>query len=484
MNVSTLEPPRVAWPPSLLPHPGHPAGGADRAVLPDLARVEALLARTSDVTGAPAGLELADVMRELDALALPTGSVVMISLPNGVRVLRWLFAALLTGHVPALVPPSTAAARWDEVTARFRPALVVGSPARLGGITGTPLEVAGTWAVRPAAAVRLHGPGQLILLTSGTSGAATGCLHDASALLHNADLHAEALGITGDDTLLVSLPVHYSFALVAQVFAALRTGAALALSRPPFSVPGYLEQLAAHRVTVSSLTPTLVKDLVAAGVGTPGTLRVLSVGGQALEPALTAALLAGRPGGELYLTYGLTEAGPRVATLAAHREPAHRYASLGRPLSGVGLSLRPDPSGGRELLVSSPTVYRERIGAAAPGCRRGALVAPGVLATGDLAELEDGYLFVRGRTTDFAVLRGEKVSLASVRRTAKSLEGVVHAATRIDPDGDAYRISLFVDGAAPPDAAGLRRRLNTLLSPHERPAEVEVLPAPADMLLK
>jgi len=45
------------------------------------------------------------------------------------------------------------------------------------------------------------------------------------------------------------------------------------------------------------------------------------VGGDSLAPEHVADLLRARPGRELYLTYGLTQAGARVSTLSAHAEP-------------------------------------------------------------------------------------------------------------------------------------------------------------------
>jgi acyl-CoA synthetase (AMP-forming)/AMP-acid ligase II len=451
----------------------------------DLDVIEKLIARTTDTGSEGDGRGLRQLVDELANLSLAPGSVVLISLGNGVRLLRTLFAAILAGYVPVLLAPSTPASRMEELITHLRPALLIGN-GTVGRINGTRVRVDGGHGVLPDVQPRLHAPGQMILLTSGTSGSATGCLHDTRSLLRNARLHADSIGLTADDTLLVVLPVYYSFALVAQVFAALVSGASLVLSGPPFTVSGYRRCLSDHAVTVTSLTPSLVADLLAQDGRLSAPVRTLTVGGQALPPGHPALLLERNPGLALYLTYGLTEAGPRVTTLAAHQEPPARHRSVGVPLSGIGLSLRDVGRGPeeQEVLVASPAVYRERVGAPpAPGTRRGGLVSPGVVATGDLGYLEDGYLFLRGRTTDFAIIRGQKVSLASVRRAAESLDGVVRAVARVDSEADLYRLDLLVNRPSLAEA-DLRRQLFGLLSSHERPSEITLQLAPTDILLK
>jgi long-chain acyl-CoA synthetase len=91
---------------------------------------------------------------------------------------------------------------------------------------------------------------------------------------------------------------------------------------------------------------------------------VLSVGGDHLERELAARLVELRKGKEVYLTYGLTQAGPRVCTLAAHSAPANRYSSVGLPHEGTEVWLQPveDGSGRQQLYVKSATVMKRSIG--------------------------------------------------------------------------------------------------------------------------
>ena len=439
-----------------------------------LGRIEEA-SRTRD----PDPCELPALVDRLAALPAPPGAVVVIALPNGIRALRYFFAVSLAGHTPVLLSPSTPVTRVREVARELGAVALVRAAIRAEGVTGVTRAGGAELGVFTDWPYRHHGPGHVILMSSGTSGMATGCLHSLDALLRNARRHGRSLGQRAEDTALVSLPVYYSFALVAQVLGGLVHGSRLVLAGPPFSVADYLGTVAGRDVTLSSLTPSLVKAVVTAGGELPAPLRTLTVGGQALDPSYVSRLLKLNPELGLYVTYGLTEAGPRVSTLAAHREPPHRHGSVGLPLDGVEVLTRPSDTGERELLVRSDTVYRRRVGEAAPS-KRGDLIEPGLLATGDMGHVDDdGYVYVHGRSSDFAVVRGEKVSTATVRRAAESLPGVVRARIGIttgDDDSAVLELDVYVDDAVPPSEAEVRRRLRSLLTRNELPMTVRIQP--------
>ncbi|MFJ4692449.1 class I adenylate-forming enzyme family protein [Streptomyces sp. NPDC088766] len=467
------------------PPPGTPGGPPTPAANPlDPAAVHDFLARTEEVSGTadPEPCPLPALVERFAALPAPPGAVVVIALPNGVRALRFFFAVSLAGHTPVLLSPSTPVSRVREVARELGACALVRAAIRTEGVTGVIRAGGADLGLFTDWPYRGHGPGQVVLMSSGTSGMATGCLHSMDALLRNARRHGRSVGQRAADTALVSLPVYYSFALVAQVLGGLVHGSRLVMAGPPFSVAGYLDTVAGRGVTLSSLTPSLVKSVVTAGGELPGALRTLTVGGQALDPSYVSRLLKLNPELALFVTYGLTEAGPRVSTLAAHREPPHRHGSVGLPLDGVEVLTRPTGTGERELLVRSDTVYRLRVGEAAPS-KRGDLVEPGLLATGDVGHVDDdGYVHVTGRSSDFAMVRGEKVSTATVRRAAESLPGVVRAATRItavDDDSATLALDVYVDSAVPPSEAELRRHLRSLLTRNELPLTVRIRPLAA-----
>jgi acyl-CoA synthetase (AMP-forming)/AMP-acid ligase II len=379
--------------------------------------------------------EIEAIGRRWAQCGLSPGDLILFCLPSGIMLLEQFFGALLGGFVPALVAPGTPSIRLLELARVLRvraiaaprvnaAALGADKSRRLGAIEAAFFD---------QHAPSLTKPAEVVLLTSGTSGFASGCVFGIEQLLLNGRRHAESIGQSADDTVLVSLPLYYSFALVAQALATLACGGRIVLDGPPFQAERYARTVSKFGISISSLTPILVRSLLQSERALSETPRVLTVGGDSLAPEHVARLIEQRPAKELYLTYGLTQAGPRVSTLAAHREPASRYGSVGRPLAGTRVSLQPVIAGSdiKQLYVSSETVMRRRIGLTEGRANEDTL-SEGTVATGDLFEQDaEGNLFFLGRLTDFIVRNGEKISLAAVRRAALQLPDVVNVRTNV-----------------------------------------------------
>ena len=335
----------------------------------DFTTIQGFLDRVEDADTEQSALAfdapVPDLAEQWQRAGIRPGDVALLCLPNGNALLQQFFAVLLSGGVPAIVGPHTPTARLAELAEIFGArAIASARPMHARDLTAPPVKIGRAHAHRclsdraPAAEV-----GEVILMTSGTSGFASGCIFDLSALLLNAERHAQAISQSADDTVLINLPLHFSFALVAQALASLVRGSRLVISGPPFHCPTYFRAISERGVTISSLTPVLIRPLLD-GIAWPQRLRVLSVGGDFLAADQVEQLLHARPKGELYLTYGLTQAGPRVSTLAAHAEPAARHTSCGRPNGGTTVYLRDieDGSGMKQLFVQSATILKRRIG--------------------------------------------------------------------------------------------------------------------------
>ena len=417
---------------------------------------------------------------------LRPGDLVLLCMPNSRELLHQFFGVLMGQGVPALLPPMMPAARLREIAKTMGAYAIAALRLPTGDLgaesygTLGPLQIAILAPpTEPAGA-----PGEVVLMTSGTSGFASGCVFDFEAILLNGQRHAASIGQRAEDTLLVSLPLFFSFALSAQALSALTLGSRLIVSGPPFNLTGYRKTLEDYGITISSLTPVAIRSLLKSDPSILAGLRVLSVGGDALSPDLAARLVELRKGGDVYLTYGLTQAGPRVSTLAAHAEPSSRYSSVGLPLEGTEVSLHPieDGSGRKQLFVTSDTVMKRSIGRV-EGRSNSDLVAPKTIATGDsFVQDEHGYLYFKGRLSDFISRKGEKISLAAVRRLAADLPRVVSARTPIFKHSDGtedFDLELRVDASA--FATNLqfssREMLSQLLRRTEMPHAIRVEPA-------
>jgi long-subunit acyl-CoA synthetase (AMP-forming) len=154
----------------------------------------------------------------------------------------------------------------------------------------------------------------------------------------------------------------------------------------------------------------------------------MSIGGDRFSAEDVWSLL-GKPFiNELYITYGLTEAGPRVSVLPAHVAPVEAYDSVGVAFSGVSTRIEtPDADGVGQLLVKTPSVCRRKVGR---NSLRQPFTSDGFLETGDLFTKDvGGYLRYVARKADILIIKGEKLNTGSIDLVAASHPDVEFART-------------------------------------------------------
>ncbi len=162
--------------------------------------------------------------------------------------------------------------------------------------------------------------------------------------------------------------------------------------------PGLLDRLSWR------LLQPLVADKVLAQLG--GRLRI-AISGAAALPLEVARCFVGL-GLTLVEGYGLTEAAP---TVTGNRVEDNVHGSAGVPIPGVQVRI----AGNGELLARSPGLmlgYWKR-----PQDTRTAIDEDGWLHTGDIAEMRNGRVYIRGRIKDILVMSsGEKVAAGDLER--------------------------------------------------------------------
>jgi len=283
-----------------------------------------------------------------------------------------------------------------------------------------------------------------ICYTSGTAGRPKGVMLTHGNILANVG-GCERLGIArGDDLFLSLLPVSHMFERTGGYYLPLLLGAKVAYARSVsllaedlaserptvmFAVPRVFEKFAARVNEVLAKSPLkkrLFDLVVAAGsraargeaglldkialallrnrVAGPvlgrlgGRMRLAVLGGAPLDPSI-AWLFVGL-GLPVLQGYGMTEASP---VISVNRPENNVPESVGAPLDNVEVKV----AGNGELLARGPSVMKGYWNN--PEANAKAL-AGGWLHTGDLAEIRDGRIFIRGRLKDVLVLsNGEKL---------------------------------------------------------------------------
>jgi len=156
------------------------------------------------------------------------------------------------------------------------------------------------------------------------------------------------------------------------------------------------------------------------------SLQHLSIAGAALHPEEIPALQRLFPQAEIWIGYGLTEAGPRVSAISS-KAPDFHSGSAGFALKGVELRIENE-----ELCVRSPSLMQGYL--EAPELTQATLQA-GWLRSGDKASLDaQGRLFIEGRCDDTLLCAGEKVAPLQVERILLQAPGILHVAVYGEPD--------------------------------------------------
>ncbi|GLW36140.1 coronafacic acid synthetase [Pectobacterium carotovorum subsp. carotovorum] len=421
-----------------------------------------------------------DLVKHLREQGIAPGNPVMVAIPNSVQFAVIIFALLTIGAVPVLLPSSAPASRI------YRIAQVVGArnlialhlpPGLAQAQPVQPLPQSGQLIRVDISREHSYQPGEIILLTSGTSGIFSGCLFHINDLFRNARNHAQAVEQRTEDRILINLPMYYSYAFVAQLLSSFALGNTAIIAGPPFTPGNYERTIETYQITQSSITPTMVNAWLQSGSEQlPAPLRRLTIGGDALSASSVEAILSRNPGLELYLTYGLTQAGPRVATLAAHRASPDKYASVGKPFPEVNVYLgkdNPEDKDG-ELIVETYTGMIRRIRSLDEGMDTPRNGERRIIHTGDRFTIdEDGYLFFKQRNPTYVMSRGEKVCLKSISEIAETIAGVSHAEAWVHNDaaetnGVEFTLDVYCQDNSLSEGE-IRRQLGKILLRSEQP---------------
>ncbi len=289
-----------------------------------------------------------------------------------------------------------------------------------------------------------------LLATSGSTGDPKLVRLSRGAVLANTTSIIEALGITGEDVAVSSLPFYYSFGM-SVLNTHLAAGATVVVEAGGLVARSFWPAVDRYQVTSLALVPSQYEMLrrLRFDPRRHPSLRTLTQAGGRLRTDLVRDFheRMASVGGRLFVMYGQTEAAPRLTTLPAGRL-AEKLGSVGPAVPGGRLTVRLEdgtettaPGVVGEVLYRGPNVmmgYAETAADLARGDERG-----GLLETGDLGHLdEEGYLFIDGRLKRFGKVFGVRLNLDDVERLAAATgPGAVAAVAGDD------KVVVFVEGA-------------------------------------
>ena len=234
-------------------------------------------------------------------------------------------------------------------------------------------------------------PPALAFATSGSTDEPRWIRHSREALLLSAAAVNRCFAVTPQDVWLRALPL-FHVAGVGVEARATAAGCRLVILQGGWDVLEFIKLVNHEKVTLTSLVPTQVFDLVQTGQAAPSSLRAVLVGGGRLEPEL--ALHAKHLGWPLRSSYGLTEAASTVAV--------------------------EDAAGRLQLL----DVWEARVNAdGLLELRSAVLQSPEWLVTGDRGEVTDREIRWLGRSDLLVKICGELVDISRIEASLSRLAG-------------------------------------------------------------
>jgi acyl-CoA synthetase (AMP-forming)/AMP-acid ligase II len=400
----------------------------------------------------------AGLAAELAALGLPGGSRIALLGPNSFFWVAAYLAAMKSGHVAVplsdkLTPDDVrrnagiagcAAAFADRRTARRFAGAVEGVPA----ITEEALrsDRKPWW---PPLLPADPDADAVLMFTSGTTSQPKAVRVTHGNIQANTDSIITYLGLRGDDRVLVILPFFYCYG-ASLLHTHLRCGGRVVLCNSFVFPETALDLLEREQCTVLAGVPSSFQLLLRASTFAQRplpSLRLVQQAGGKLPPVLIGELTAAKPGADLFVMYGQTEATARLSYLPPGRL-RDKAGSIGRGIPGVRLRVLKDngepvgPGERGEIYATganiSPGYYADPEGSAAKFTPRG-------LRTGDLAVVdEDGYIFIVDRRDDFIKSWGHRISSQEVEAAALRMSELVSAAAVGVPDDEAGEaVTLF-----------------------------------------
>ena len=266
----------------------------------------------------------------------------------------------------------------------------------------------------------------VMILSSGTTGLPKAVRLSHQAVLRNISMHLESLGIEEDIRGLQVLPMNYSYGLIASFLSILHTGGTAVL-QPALEARAVLDAVRDHDVNVVMGTPAIFQHLVESVTDRsalhPSPVRYVTIGGDRCKRYALDLIRKQLPKTKTYITYGLSEAGPRVSTLPPEQVEA-RPQSVGLPLRGVEVRILDDrgkkchPQEKGEIIVKTPSLMNGYFGDPE---RTQRTIRDGFCHTGDIGYLDDaGFLYYLGRKDRQFKLGGHLVNPAFVEHCISS----------------------------------------------------------------
>lgn len=332
----------------------------------------------------------------LETLGNKRQSVVSLLLTNSPEFVIMYLAIVHAGHIAMPLDPAYKKLELDAIIDQISPKLVITDKRYRGQISSGRVVMIDQLLIGRQASIkplRLTPQTQIASLTftSGTTGHPKAAPYTHANHIWNIKICSKAWDWTADDTLLISLPLSHWYGLVMGLSGGLYHGNTLYLQQQAFDPESTLDLLATGKISIFTHVPLAYTKILNAEKTNRdlSPVRLFISGGGPLPPTVWQEF-KNRYRAEIVETYGSSESGRIAANTLTEKMPG----SAGKILPEVRVKFGDDG----EVMIKSPGVF--------PGyfrnvkASRASTGANGWWRTGDIGELKDNYLYLKGRAQE------------------------------------------------------------------------------------
>jgi len=321
-----------------------------------------------------------------------------------------------------------------------------------------------------------------IQYTSGTTGFPKGVMLRHGAIVNNARLWVDRVGVPDGVGMLMPMPLFHTAGCVMGVLGALDRRARF-VALPMFDPGLYLELIERERPWFAGGVPTM---LIAAMEHPDASRRDLSswksaVAGGTQVPEALVRRVEDALGVDFTIIYGQTECSPVLTNTFPSDSAEDKGMTVGKPLPHTEIRIV-DPTSLETVPIGSSGElwargYFTMLGYFnMPEATAKAVTPDGWIRTGDLAVMDErGYCRIVGRCKDMIIRGGENLFPAEIEEILYRHPAVAEAAVVGLPDDHwGEVVGAFIrphDPAAPPTIAELRSHMRAHISPQKTPTK-------------
>lgn len=255
----------------------------------------------------------------------------------------------------------------------------------------------------------------LIMCTSGTTGAPKGAMLSEENILINLLDIEKYFKLKEYDTILICRPLYHCAVLTSEFLISLILGIHIVFVNETMNPVGIIEKIQKHNINVFCGTPTLFHHICrfAGRLNASLPLSTIAVSGECMTLTTAKEMIECFPSTDIYHVYGMTEASPRISYLKPELFNDNPI-SVGCFLEAVSGKIID-----YELYISGKNIMK--------GYYNGKR-AEEWFPTGDLAEIKDGLLYIKGRKDNMIIRAGMNIypqEIESLLKTDKRISEVL-----------------------------------------------------------